>query len=86
PSVLRGAGSGVTGQRNVALGTGDGAVAYDATLSASAGNLVTGNDNIAIGTNAGIGVAVSNTASIGHNAQASQTNAAAIGTGSIASG
>ena len=85
-SVMRGAGSGVTGTRNVALGTGDGTVAYDATLSASAGNLVTGSDNVAIGTNAGIGVAVNNTTSIGHNAQASQTNGAAIGFQAIASG
>ncbi|WNJ93558.1 YadA-like family protein [Bosea sp. 685] len=86
PSVMRGAGSGVTGARNLALGTGDGTVTYDGTLQASAGSLVTGSDNVAIGTNAGIGVTSNATTSIGQNAKAAGTNAAAIGAGATASG
>ncbi|WP_430515675.1 YadA family autotransporter adhesin, partial [Inquilinus limosus] len=74
----------MTGTRNVALGSGDGTVDYDATSKASAGNLVTGDDNVAIGTNAGIGVAASKTTSIGYNANASAENAIAMGTQSVA--
>ncbi|WP_280812944.1 YadA-like family protein [Variovorax sp. TBS-050B] len=83
-SVMRGAGSGVSGTRNLAFGTGDGTVAYDGTLKAAAGSLVSGNDNIAIGTNAGIGIAASGTTSIGLSAKASAANALALGSFAVA--
>ncbi|WP_322874660.1 YadA-like family protein [Cupriavidus nantongensis] len=83
---MRGAGSGVSGARNVAMGSGDGNVAYDGTVDAAAGSLVTGNDNVAIGTNAGIGVTANSTTSIGYNAMATGMNATALGAGAAASG